>query len=502
MLGRLALFASLATANAYLWPSPQLDELESLRFEMDDFPSLRILVSSLIRPCDRTLRGLTNLSGIANAADLIRTAFHDMATYDVADGTGGMDASIRFHKDGPLGGPSDTTLQILIALASRYVSVADALALATIISIESCGGPEIAFRGGRVDADRPNMPAVPEPHQSINSHIASFARLGFSQEEMIGLVVCGHSFGRLEFNDSNNAESAHAHFDSTNVHFESEIFNSNIAKDYIASMGQNPLVVGSGARMSSDGRSGGGDTTGSFAGSPELFASTCAELFARMFDTVPRGVQLTEIITPLPVKPRLRRLTLDGDILRLGGSVRFWKLPDSPERTVQLLWDDRVGGVHNATLLPSQMTVSPDGLATRYYFDPADDIDFLSVDAAAGITSLRFIVDGKMEDQDGVGFAVQDTLVFSATSCRTADYPLAGKLDVAVRAPQHFNSPHRNTDMVGAGAHQRECNTRVFRDSGAGHDGPCHHRRSRRPILLACSNDSRKCHLRRMDCEL
>lgn len=105
------------------------------------------------------------------------------------------------------------------------------------------GGPEIAFRGGRVDADRPNMPAVPEPHQSINSHIASFARLGFSQEEMIGLVVCGcvgislpptwfikfivsrQSFGRLELNDS---DSADAHFDSTNVHFESEIFNNSM----------------------------------------------------------------------------------------------------------------------------------------------------------------------------------------------------------------------------------------------------------------------------------
>jgi hypothetical protein len=41
-------------------------------------------------------------------------------------------------------------------------------------------------------------------------------------------------------------------------------------------------------------------TTVQFAKSPELFASTCAELFARMLDTVPTGVQLTEVITPLP----------------------------------------------------------------------------------------------------------------------------------------------------------------------------------------------------------
>jgi hypothetical protein len=53
------------------------------------------------------------------------------------------------------------------------------------------GGPEIAFRGGRVDAVGPNNPGVPEPEQSLDSHIASFARQGFTQTEMIGLVACG-----------------------------------------------------------------------------------------------------------------------------------------------------------------------------------------------------------------------------------------------------------------------------------------------------------------------
>jgi hypothetical protein len=53
------------------------------------------------------------------------------------------------------------------------------------------GGPEIAFRGGRVDAEEPNAPGVPEPQQDIDSHIASFARQGFTETEMIGLVACG-----------------------------------------------------------------------------------------------------------------------------------------------------------------------------------------------------------------------------------------------------------------------------------------------------------------------
>jgi hypothetical protein len=31
--------------------------------------------------------------------------------------------------------------------------------------------------------------------------------------------------------------------------------------------------------------------------------STCGTLFARMLDTVPRGVQLTEVVEPISVRP-------------------------------------------------------------------------------------------------------------------------------------------------------------------------------------------------------
>lgn len=41
-----------------------------------------------------------------------------------------------------------------------------------------------------------------------------------------------------------------------------------------------------------------------------------------MLDTVPGGVQLTDVITPLPVKPANVILTLDGDTLKLFGQVR------------------------------------------------------------------------------------------------------------------------------------------------------------------------------------
>ncbi|KAJ6528839.1 heme peroxidase [Mycena capillaripes] len=73
----------------------------------------------------------------------------------------------------------------------RHVTTADAIALLAVLAVENCGGPEIAFRGGRIDAVEPNAPGVPQPQQNIDSHIASFARQGFTKTEMIGLVACG-----------------------------------------------------------------------------------------------------------------------------------------------------------------------------------------------------------------------------------------------------------------------------------------------------------------------
>jgi hypothetical protein len=41
-----------------------------------------------------------------------------------------------------------------------------------------------------------------------------------------------------------------------------------------------------------------------------------------MIDTVPEGVQLTEVITPLPVKPQNIILLFAGDTIQFSGEVR------------------------------------------------------------------------------------------------------------------------------------------------------------------------------------
>ncbi|KAK7008397.1 peroxidase [Favolaschia claudopus] len=441
-----------ATVHGYLWPSPMLDELESLLYEITAQPPD---MASFISPCDSFISGGIQ-TGRSNPADWIRTAYHDMATHNIADGTGGLDASIRFAEEQArpenAGNGFSNTLGVVAGFSSRYVSIADTIALGTVMAVEFCGGPRIPFRGGRIDATEPNLPGVPEPDQTLDSHIASFARQGFTQQEMITLVACGHTFGGVqhepfpnivhEINDSNNTQSV-AHFDTTNIHFDNNRYG-NISP----ARTQNPLVVGFNDTTNSDKRifSSDGNVTMrslhyaakfSFANSPDLFASSCSSLLARMLDTVPRGVVLSDVITPLPVKPGNIQFSLDGDVLQFTGNVRFFNLPSNTNRIALLLWDDHLGATHNSTLLPSlagTFTYQLGDVATTYRFG-GDDFRGIALDAAAGIVNMQFMLDGKLQtqqDEKTVDFAVQDSVVLSSTSCFYGNNATA-RIDVAVR---------------------------------------------------------------------
>jgi hypothetical protein len=106
---------------------------------------------------------------------------------------------------------------------------------------------------------------------------------------------------------------------------------------------------------------------------------------------------------------------------------------------VRLFWNDRVRSTHNATLLAGEMDTNFGRTPTAWYVfsdAAADSVGFLAVDAKAGITNMHFVVDGKIEDQGGVGFAVDDRVVFSKTSCRTSSDTSspAARFDVGVRS--------------------------------------------------------------------
>jgi hypothetical protein len=63
----LLVLTSLSSVRAYIWPSPQLDALEAMRWDQNRFG-----IAPLIKPCDVFFFGPAN-SGRSNVADWIRT---------------------------------------------------------------------------------------------------------------------------------------------------------------------------------------------------------------------------------------------------------------------------------------------------------------------------------------------------------------------------------------------------------------------------------------------
>lgn len=87
-------FALHSSTSGYTWPDPETDILEAIYYQQIGYDERRFGV--FVRTCDD---GATNLGpGLTNAAEWVRTAYHDMATADVEAGTGGIDASIDFER--------------------------------------------------------------------------------------------------------------------------------------------------------------------------------------------------------------------------------------------------------------------------------------------------------------------------------------------------------------------------------------------------------------------
>jgi catalase (peroxidase I) len=111
-----------------------------------------------------------------------------------------MDASIAFERGRPENAGqaafNDTIFSFSVE-RTPVTSMADLIAVAAVLAVKACGGPDIPFRAGRVDAQAPSQitNGVPVPQQDLATHTADFARLGFNATEMIGLVACGHTIG-------------------------------------------------------------------------------------------------------------------------------------------------------------------------------------------------------------------------------------------------------------------------------------------------------------------
>ncbi|TLD06148.1 uncharacterized protein PgNI_08891 [Pyricularia grisea] len=412
----------------YTWPSPH-DELEDILSLQSGLYAHNFAAG--VTPC---LQG-GNVKGRQNAAEWIRTAFHDMITHSADNegpSTGGLDGSIWFELDRPAnsGLAFNNTFSFFSSLYSRRASAADLLAMSVVVSHSACGGPiipRIPFRAGRIDASEAGPTGVPEAFTPLDETAVQFRKAGLSEKEMIQLVACGHTLGGVHSNnhpqivpgDSSIWNDTVETFDRT-----PHSFDNRIATEYVQGVTMNPLVIGRNDTLNSDKRifgSDGNKTISELASQQSTFDEVCANVFRKMIDTVPAGVELSEPIEAVDVKPYIIDLSVDNDgNLQFAGRIRVRTTDGRDENSlaVTLALTDR----HGETL-PS-LEAAYTGNATGLYGETFAWYEYRStLDGERGIGKFDIHVmeaDGTVEvhSNGGKGFLLDDSVVYQgAASC-------------------------------------------------------------------------------------
>ncbi|KAL8855582.1 MAG: hypothetical protein Q9178_007774 [Gyalolechia marmorata] len=427
-------------AAAPTWPS-SVDELEDIMMLNSGYRARGF--ANAVTPCSAGAG-----PGRVTAAEFIRTAFHDMATGNVFQGTGGMDASIVFELDNGggdnIGQAFPTSLNYFAPYLSSRSSMADIIAMSMYTAVRACGGPVIPVKTGRVDATEAGPPGVPLPQNSLFTFQNQFQRTGFDSTQMIQVVACGHTLGGVHAENFpqivpvGSAPNDVKQFDYTAK------FDNKIATDYVAGNSTDPLVVGpsQAARRASDLLVFNSDNNATITtmADPTFFANTCKTLLQKMIDVVPSSVTLTDPIVPYDVKPVALQLTLQG-----GGSeiefageirVRTTARPASQISSVQVVYKDRTGGGSTSITATQKGTAAGfDDSFTFYAFSAR----IPSQSSISSFNVLLTLASGATEsyDNNGSGYPMQDNVMLQTPQSCVTDSNGMKLLTVAaaVRSP-------------------------------------------------------------------
>ncbi|KAF8892846.1 heme peroxidase [Mucidula mucida] len=402
------LWISSRLVIAYVWPDHVMDELEHLLVDTQGFNDGTF--KRAITPCSNYVSGAQNL-GRETAAQWIRVSFHDFATANVAEGTGGLDASIQFETDRAenSGAAMNDSMAFFAPFANAYVSMADLMALSVVISIAGCSDPPLVvpLRGGRIDATEGGATGVPEP-ETLRS-VASV-----NNPPAKTLTACGHSMGSVHhagFPQVVNESAITPDNLGGGIHFDAtpDVFDDLVVHEYLNWQGQKggALVTTENVTVRSDLRIYAADSNATMqqlAASPEYFKQSCVEVFGRMLDTVPAGVQLTDAVQPLDVKPVNVSLTLDsqGDIL-FSGYVRF-----SQASAVSVSWLSRNGSGDTSQNVGAHVLLRGGGIFGQTFYHGFS----ASIPGASGISAFIIHIreNGTVQTFDNAGqmYALQD----------------------------------------------------------------------------------------------
>ncbi|KUI64100.1 L-ascorbate peroxidase 5, peroxisomal [Cytospora mali] len=301
---------------AFYYPNPQVAFLEHIL--VDNWGAYASNFSSAITPCSNYVTEVGEpaiKSGRTTAAQWIRVAFHDFVTANVMAGTGGLDASIGFEtlREENSGSAFNDSFTFWRPFVSDAVSMADLVAIGTVMSMGLCGGHKVPYHPGRVDAlEADPTTGVPAPETSLEETLLFFNRAGLNQPESIGLTACGHTMGSVHHGGFPQVVPASAVTpDNTNggISFDTTraVFDSKVVHEYIDWEGNKggPLVATDNVTTRSDLRlyeSDGNATMQSLYNMGDGFEDVCVNLMGRMINTVPAQVDLQEVIRPLTVK--------------------------------------------------------------------------------------------------------------------------------------------------------------------------------------------------------
>lgn len=327
-------------------------------------------------------------------------------------------------------------------------SSADLIALSTVVAVGSCGGPKIPFRAGRIDATEAGPLGVPKPDQDIDTHTQIFAKAGFNTSDMITMVACGHTLGGIHGKDFpeitfNEAETNFEHFEG-NDSFSS--FDNDVVTKYLDGTTPNMLAVGKNETTNSDKRvfNADGNSTMKALADPDTFQSQCASILARMIDTVPSDVKLTDPIEPIVIKPDITSFGLiNATHLTLSGRIRVLSDADSyTDQVVSLIYTPhRANSTLNTTIATTRATLklgTTDGLFGELFtWHEFETTLPASTSISAFDVSVTRISTGEVTVYDNAGtggYPLDDGLLYqTAQSCKslpagadayTSDYDL------------------------------------------------------------------------------
>ncbi|KAG6009640.1 hypothetical protein E4U21_001704 [Claviceps maximensis] len=421
LLGLLGLASSVLADPT--WPS-DIDELEEIMFQINSFRSRKF--ADTVNPCTNEASG----PGRRNAAEWLRSAFHDMSTTNKFFKTGGLDGSLQYELDnGENTGPGHrTTLQFMSTYVSTRSPLSDLLALGVYMSVRSCGGadgPIVPFRAGRKDASAAGALGVPQPQNSVGTFQQQFERMGFTTEEMIQVTACGHTLGGVhseEFPELVTRDilvNGSVAFDTTDA-----VFDNKVVTEYLSGKTTNPLVVGPSVvnNKNSDFKvyNADGNKTISTLTDTNTFKTVCQKVLQKMIDVVPPGVVLSDPIVPYTVKPVNLQLTLTngGSALQFTGyiRVRATGLADGAIESVTLTYKDRMGSADcgsSSCNITSTIQGAGKGFDDAFNFYPIEAV----IPASNGISSFVVTVNNKdgtskLYDNNGKGYPLQDDILF------------------------------------------------------------------------------------------